>query len=167
MSQHAPQDAPVPSAAANGQGHFSQFYYALLEKQKEIGCSDLIVYVAYGIYKTEKQKEIERLNNTLPHPPQREDLTHFVDIAISHIDHYIRTAAEEQATFTKFVIDSLDNEAERETLNAAKKFQPTSWLMSAWYGCLGNFLWALLMALGAFVGLFGQTVQEAVQRILR
>lgn len=150
----------------SGEGNFSGFYYALRDKQTEIGCSDLIVYVAYGLYKSEKQKEIERLRLQCGRSPTREELSHFVAIAISHIEHYINTATQEQTTFTQFVLDSLQIDVERQIIEASKKIEPIPWWKSAWFGCIGNFFWLFLTAALGLMGLFGNSLQQILKNLL-
>ena len=142
------------------QGDFSQFYYALLDKQEEEGYSDLVIHVAYGIYKTEKQKEIERLRVELGHAPERCELNHFVTIAISHIDYYITEAGKEQAAFAKFVIDSLEVQQDKKILDVAKSITPQSGWQAVWYGFVGNLIWTVVIALLAWFGTFGGKIQS-------
>ncbi len=145
------------------QGDFSQFYYALLEAQEEHGFSDLVIHVAYGIYKTEKQKEIERLRTELGRAPERKELSHFVNIAISHIDYYITSAGKEHAAFAKFIIDSLEEKEERRIVDVAKKIVPQKWYTCLGYGVLGNFIWMLLVILMSVGGVFGDKIQALVK----
>lgn len=153
------------SPLAPEQGDFSPFYYALLKKQQENGYSNLIINAAYGIYKTEKQKEIERLRTNTGKDPDRKDLMHFVEIAISSIDHYINSAAEDQKIFTQIVIDSLNEQEDRHIVNVAKNITPMPWYTTVFWGVVGNMAWTLLLAVLSWYGALGKTIQAAVHSL--
>jgi len=146
-------------------GYFSQFYYALCEDQSKKGYSNLVLHVAYGIYKAEKQKEIERLHAMLGRPPNRAELNHFVNIAISHIDYYTNSAVNEQTVFYKFVIDSLDAEQDKSIVDIVKKIEPQKYRTTIYLNIVSNFIWTVIVALLAWYGTFGDKIKELLRQL--
>lgn len=161
-----PQSTSTGDYSSENSGGFSPFYFALLDKQKEIGCSNLTISVAYGAYKAKKQEEIVKLRSKLQRDPRRDELSPFVDFAIQHVDLYIGDAEKEQELLTKYVLDQLQIDVEKHILDAAKNLKATKWYQDAWFGFIGNFFFLIFTTIFALAGVFGEKIQTAIKGFL-